>query len=144
MRAESGAMGMERVNRIWRHRTYQECLEKIRAHEETREFCRHTPEHFLDVARLTYMLALEEGILPEEEIPREGQCRNCGKNPFGLRIFGRRAGDGSSSDTQPQDGSGGNRAVGSVLPGGQAVSELLFLSGSGKMRLAGDKKESGD
>ena len=71
MRAESGAMGMERVNRIWRHRTYQECLEKIRAHEETREFCRHTPEHFLDVARLTYMLALEEGILPEEEIPRE-------------------------------------------------------------------------
>ena len=71
MRAESGAMGMERVNRIWRHRTYQECLEKIRAHEETREFCRHTPEHFLDVARLTYILALEEGILPEEEIPRE-------------------------------------------------------------------------
>ena len=55
-------MGMERVNRIWRHRTYQECLEKIRAHEETREFCRHTPEHFLDVARLTYILALEEGI----------------------------------------------------------------------------------
>ena len=52
MRAESGAMGMERVNRIWSHRTYQECLEKIRAHEETREFCRHTPEHFLDVARL--------------------------------------------------------------------------------------------
>ena len=40
MRAESGAMGMERVNRIWRHRTYQECLEKIRAHEETRESCR--------------------------------------------------------------------------------------------------------
>ena len=62
MRAESGAMGMERVNRIWCHRTYQECLEKIRAHEETREFCRHTPEHFLDVARLTYILALEEGI----------------------------------------------------------------------------------
>ncbi len=58
-------MGMERVNRIWRHRTYQECLEKIRAHEKTREFCRHTPEHFLDVARLTYILALEEGIRQE-------------------------------------------------------------------------------
>ena len=72
MRAESGAMGMERVNRIWRHRTYQECLEKIRAHEETREFCRHTPEHFLDVARLTYMLALEEGILPLLQSGRTG------------------------------------------------------------------------
>lgn len=50
---------MERVNRIWNHPYYQECLGKIRAWEETREFCRHTPEHFLDVARLTYILALE-------------------------------------------------------------------------------------
>ena len=55
--------GMERVNRIWNHRVYQECLEKICAYEQEREFCRHTPEHFLDVARLTYILALEAGLL---------------------------------------------------------------------------------
>lgn len=64
-------MEMERVNRIWHHRGYQECLGKIRVHEEAREFCRHTPEHFLDVARLTYILALEAGSLPEKPEERE-------------------------------------------------------------------------
>ena len=45
--------GMERVNRIWNHPAYQEALGKLTAYEAEREFCRHTPEHFLAVARLT-------------------------------------------------------------------------------------------
>ena len=54
--------GMERVNRIWNHPAYQEALGKLTAYEAEREFCRHTPEHFLAVARLTYLLALENGV----------------------------------------------------------------------------------
>ena len=53
---------MERVNRIWNHTYYRQCLDKISALEADREFCRHTPEHFLDVARLTWIFAIEEGL----------------------------------------------------------------------------------
>ena len=59
---------MNRVNAVWRHKTYQSCLAKLRDWEEKREFCRHTPEHFLDVARLTWILALEAGIAADKEI----------------------------------------------------------------------------
>ena len=59
---------MKRVTAIWRHKTYQDCLEKLRIWEEKREYCRHTPEHFLDVARLTWILALEAGIPAKKEI----------------------------------------------------------------------------
>ena len=48
---------MNRVNAVWQHETYQSCLSKLKTWEEKREFCRHTPEHFLDVARLTWILA---------------------------------------------------------------------------------------
>ena len=59
---------MNRVNAVWQHEIYRSCLEKLCAWEEKREFCRHTPEHFLDVARLTWILSLEEGIPAEKEI----------------------------------------------------------------------------
>ena len=49
---------MDRVNRIWRHPVYQEHYKKIQELESERIFCRHTPEHFLDVARLMYIYAL--------------------------------------------------------------------------------------
>lgn len=69
-KSETGEYGMRRVNRIWNHPVYQECLDRIRIHEEAREFCRHTPEHFLDVARLTYILALEASSFPEKDEER--------------------------------------------------------------------------
>lgn len=59
---------MKRVNAVWQHETYQSCLKKLDAWEQKREFCRHTPEHFLDVARITWILALEAGILADKEI----------------------------------------------------------------------------
>ncbi len=59
---------MNRVNAVWQHETYQSCLSKLKTWEEKREFCRHTPEHFLDVARLTWILALEQGIPAKKEI----------------------------------------------------------------------------
>ena len=48
---------MDRVNQIWRHPVYQEHYKKIQELESERIFCRHTPEHFLDVARLMYIYA---------------------------------------------------------------------------------------
>ena len=50
---------MDRVNQIWGHPVYQEHYKKIQELESERSFCRHTPEHFLDVARLMYIYALE-------------------------------------------------------------------------------------
>ena len=53
---------MNRVNRIWNHPLYQKELGKLQILEKDRKFCRHTPEHFLDVARLAYIFALERGL----------------------------------------------------------------------------------
>lgn len=59
---------MKRIDAIWRHETYQSCLEKLSKWEEKREYCRHTPEHFLDVARIAWILALEAKMPAEKEI----------------------------------------------------------------------------
>ena len=58
---------MDRVNAIWNHPLYQKELKKLQKLEEKREFCRHTPEHFLDVVRLAYIQALEE----ERDVSKE-------------------------------------------------------------------------
>ena len=43
-------------------------LNKLQLLETDREFCRHTPEHFLDVARLAYIRALEENAPVSKEL----------------------------------------------------------------------------
>lgn len=53
---------MERINRIIRHPKYAEYLQQIARQERNRIYCRHTIEHFLDVARIAYILALEESL----------------------------------------------------------------------------------
>ena len=59
---------MDRVNQIWNHPLYQTELRKLQLLEADREFCRHTPEHFLDVARLAYIRALEENYPVSKEL----------------------------------------------------------------------------
>ena len=59
---------MDRVNQIWKHPLYQTELHKLQLLEADREFCRHTPEHFLDVARLAYIRALEENYSVSKEL----------------------------------------------------------------------------
>lgn len=74
-------MRMERVNRIWRHPYYQACLAEIRRLEAERKFCRHTPEHFLDVARITCLLALEQGVQADrEQIYAAGLLHDIGRH----------------------------------------------------------------
>lgn len=58
---------MEKVNRIIEDETFKECLKKISDWEQTRQFCRHNTNHFLNVARIAMIINLEERF----EIPKD-------------------------------------------------------------------------
>ena len=70
---------MHRINKIIKHRLYQECIDKIRGYEKDRIFCKHDPIHFMDVCRLAEIDWLQcrleeselkngaEGIISEEQ-----------------------------------------------------------------------------
>ncbi|MDO4633342.1 MAG: HD domain-containing protein [Eubacteriales bacterium] len=62
-------MGREtgRAAAVFEHPAYQREFLPLQEAEKDRKFCRHTLEHFLDVARLTWILCLEEKC----EIDRE-------------------------------------------------------------------------
>ncbi|MFQ6804356.1 MAG: HD domain-containing protein [Lachnospiraceae bacterium] len=62
------AADMERVRRLYELPRYQEELKAIARAEVSREFCGHTLEHFLDVARLMYIRSLEEGEIVNREV----------------------------------------------------------------------------
>ena len=51
---------MDRVNKILNHPLYKIEFNKIQELENTREFCNHTMEHFIDVARIAYIINLED------------------------------------------------------------------------------------
>lgn len=54
---------MTRIAAILADPFYGECLTKISAREADRKFCCHTFQHFVDVARITYILMLESGVI---------------------------------------------------------------------------------
>ena len=53
---------MSKIQKIWEHPLYQEHYLRIQELEKERRLCCHTLEHFLAVARLTYIYVLEEGL----------------------------------------------------------------------------------
>lgn len=59
---------MERVHSIQNHPLFQKQFHLLQKAEEERFFCRHTMEHFLDVARLMYIYNLEEGAGLDKEL----------------------------------------------------------------------------
>lgn len=59
---------MERIQKIQEHPLFQELIKKLQTAEKDRQFCRHTMEHFLDVARLMYIYSLEDGTAIEKDI----------------------------------------------------------------------------
>lgn len=72
---------MERLQRIWEHPLYQEHYGRIQRLERERRLCRHTLEHFLDVARLTYIYVLEEKIpVSREVVYGAGLLHDIGKD----------------------------------------------------------------
>ncbi|MCI8439166.1 MAG: HD domain-containing protein [Oscillospiraceae bacterium] len=66
---------------MWRHPSYQACLAEIRRCEAGRKFCRHTPEHFLTVARVTCLLAAEQGLpVNQEQVYAAGLLHDIGRH----------------------------------------------------------------
>lgn len=59
---------MERIHAICNHPVWKESVEKIQALEQERIFCKHNPQHFLDVARLAWIENLEKDLEIEKEL----------------------------------------------------------------------------
>ena len=60
---------MKRIDQILSHPVFREQFALLQEAEKDRIFCRHTMEHFLDVARLMYIYNLEDqaGFSKEQE-----------------------------------------------------------------------------
>ena len=58
---------MERVNGIIKHKLYLEYIQRIKAWEQDRIFCKHDMAHFLDVCRLAQVDWLELQLRAMEE-----------------------------------------------------------------------------
>lgn len=61
-------MAQERYNAIIRHPVFVDCMERIKAAEQTRKFCGHGFCHLLDVCRIAYMINLENGALIAKDV----------------------------------------------------------------------------
>lgn len=59
---------MKRIRSIQSNSLFQEIWEKLQEAEEDRIFCRHTMEHFLDVARLMYIYSLEDAAAIRKDV----------------------------------------------------------------------------
>lgn len=53
---------MERLNRLLEHELFQDCMKRIMQAERDRIYCRHDWRHALDVARIAYILSMEEQL----------------------------------------------------------------------------------
>ena len=58
---------MLRIDKILNNNTYNQCMAYIEKAEENREFCLHNLEHSMDVARIAYIINLEENLGFEKE-----------------------------------------------------------------------------
>lgn len=58
----------DRINRIYKNEKFQFSIKRINKLELNREFCRHGIEHALDVARIAYIMCLENGIRIKKDI----------------------------------------------------------------------------
>lgn len=59
---------MKRLDKLLHMQQYREAQHKIEKFEESRIYCRHSREHFIDVARIAYILALEEQLKVSKEL----------------------------------------------------------------------------
>ena len=59
---------MKNIDIIMNSSIYKDALEKLKKYEENREFCNHTIEHFIDVSRIAYIMALEENLGVSKEV----------------------------------------------------------------------------
>jgi len=60
--------GIDRVNKILKNDKFKEYLRLNETYEANRKFCKHDLDHFLDVARIAYILVLENKITLSKEV----------------------------------------------------------------------------
>jgi len=58
---------MEKINLILNNPEFINCLNKNQEHEINRIYCCHDEQHLLDVARVSYIINLEENLFLEKE-----------------------------------------------------------------------------
>lgn len=71
---------MKRIERILKHPVFIRELHKINTLEQDRRYCRHSIVHLLDVARIAYILNLEQHLnLPKDIIYATALLHDIGK-----------------------------------------------------------------
>lgn len=53
---------MERIKNIIENKKYIKCLKKNEREEKNRIYCKHQIEHFVDTARIAYIVSLEKNL----------------------------------------------------------------------------------
>lgn len=59
---------MERINKLLQSRLYKKYIEKNSKREKRRRFCKHDMTHFLEVARVMYILSLEKSTQFKKDV----------------------------------------------------------------------------
>ncbi len=59
---------MDKINSILNNEKFKDYIKKNKRYERDRKFCRHNLQHFLDVARVSYILVLENKIDVSKDI----------------------------------------------------------------------------
>ena len=53
---------MKKIQRIYEHKDYRYYLNEIKIMEVDRAYCKHDMAHFLDVARIAWIMCLENNL----------------------------------------------------------------------------------
>ncbi len=71
---------IDRINLILQHSDYRKYLNRNEAAEVNRRFCRHGLSHFLDVARIAYIMNMEQNLgYPKDIIYAVGLLHDIGR-----------------------------------------------------------------
>ena len=78
---------MKRIDQILSHPVFREQFALLQEAEKDRIFCRHTMEHFLDVARLMYIYNLEDQAgFSKEMLYAAGLLHDIGKLLYCFKV----------------------------------------------------------
>jgi uncharacterized protein len=70
----------QRINKLLNHPIYRDYINKIAGHEVNRSFCTHDLTHFLDTARIGYIISLENSLrIPKDIIYGAALLHDIGK-----------------------------------------------------------------
>ena len=92
---------MKRIDQILSHPVFREQFALLQEAEKDRIFCRHTMEHFLDVARLMYIYNLEDQAgFSKEMIYAAGLLHDIGRYEQ-MERYSSPSGRGKTGGTHP-------------------------------------------